>query len=87
MMKFESDLPTSNVTILPKGTPDQLDVWYDEQEDQPTDQDWADYQEAMWSDGDGLSDAEAVAMTLASAGWGTDEDYGFFGDDFAEPPF
>lgn len=26
--------------------------------------------------GDGLSDAEADADTLASAGWGTDEDYG-----------
>lgn len=29
---------------------------------------------------DGLSDVEADAMTLASAGYGTDEDYGFFGD-------
>jgi hypothetical protein len=28
---------------------------------------------------DGLSDVEADAMTLASAGWGTDEDYGYFG--------
>ena len=27
---------------------------------------------------DGLSDVEADAMTLASAGWGTDEDYGCF---------
>lgn len=31
---------------------------------------------------DGLSDVEADAMTLASAGWGTDEDYGFFGEDY-----
>lgn len=34
-----------------------------------------------WDDDDGLTDAEADAMTLASAGWGTDEDYGFFGGD------
>lgn len=26
-----------------------------------------------------LSDVEADAATLASAGWGTDEDYGYFG--------
>jgi hypothetical protein len=30
---------------------------------------------------DGLSDVEADAMTLASAGMGTDEDYGYYGDD------
>ena len=34
-----------------------------------------------WDDDDGLSDVEADAMTLASAGWGTDEDYGYFGGD------
>lgn len=34
-----------------------------------------------WSDDDGLSDVEADSMTLASAGWGTDEDYGYFGED------
>jgi hypothetical protein len=28
------------------------------------------------------SDAEADADVLASAGWGTDEDYGYYGDDF-----
>lgn len=33
-------------------------------------------------DDDGLTDAEADAMTLAGAGWGTDEDYGYYGDDF-----
>lgn len=32
------------------------------------------------NDDDGLTDAEADAMTLTSAGWGTDEDYGYFGD-------
>jgi hypothetical protein len=33
---------------------------------------------------DGLSDVEADAMTLVSAGWGTDEDYGYYGggDDY-----
>lgn len=28
------------------------------------------------------SDAEADADVLASAGWGTDEDYGHYGDDY-----
>jgi len=36
--------------------------------------------EAMF-DEDGLSDVEADAMTLRDAGMGTDEDYGYFGDD------
>lgn len=87
MMKFESDLPGVTVIVIPTGTPDQLDEWYGEHFE-PTDQDWADHEEAMWNDEDGLTDAEADAMTLASAGYGTDEDYGFFGGDFdAEPPF
>jgi len=30
---------------------------------------------------DNLTDAEADADTLASAGWGTDEDYGYYGGD------
>ena len=30
--------------------------------------------------GDGMTDVEADADTLASAGWGTDEDYGYYGD-------
>lgn len=29
----------------------------------------------------GMTDVEADADTLASAGWGTDEDYGYYGDD------
>lgn len=29
---------------------------------------------------DGLTDVEADAQTLAGAGWGTDEDYGYYGD-------
>jgi hypothetical protein len=28
-----------------------------------------------------MTDGEADADALASAGWGTDEDYGFYGDD------
>jgi len=30
---------------------------------------------------DGFSDVEADADTLASAGWGTDEDYGYYGEE------
>jgi hypothetical protein len=30
---------------------------------------------------DNMTDAEADAYALASAGWGTDEDYGYYGDD------
>lgn len=30
---------------------------------------------------DNLSDVEADAMTLRDAGWGTDEDYGYYGED------
>ena len=30
---------------------------------------------------DNMTDAEADADTLASAGWGTDEDYGYYGDE------
>ena len=30
---------------------------------------------------DNMSDVEADADTLASAGWGMDEDYGYYGDD------
>lgn len=29
---------------------------------------------------DSLSDVDADAMTLESAGWGTEEDYGYYGD-------
>lgn len=32
-----------------------------------------------YEDDDGYTDAEADADTLASAGWGTDEDYGYYG--------
>jgi hypothetical protein len=38
---------------------------------------------SSWDDGPecGMSDVEADADTLASAGYGTDEDYGFYGED------
>jgi hypothetical protein len=39
MMKFESDLDAP-VRVIPTGTPDLLDEWYD---DEPTDQDWGDW--------------------------------------------
>lgn len=42
----------------------------------------ADYDDGSWDFEDNLTDVEADAMTLASAGWGTDEDYGYAGDDY-----
>ena len=30
---------------------------------------------------DNMSDVEADADTFASCGWGTDEDYGYYGED------
>ena len=48
---------------------------------------WADYgdhAEDVWSDEDwDMTDVEADADTLASAGWGTDEDYGYYGGEDA----
>jgi hypothetical protein len=34
--------------------------------------------------GDGMSDVEADADTLRNVGWGTDEDYGYFGDSYMD---
>jgi len=45
----------------------------------PCDEAACDNRDVPFND-DGLSDVEADAMTLASAGYGTDEDYGYFGD-------
>lgn len=50
-------------------------------EEDPFAQD-ADYDDGSWDFEDNLTDVEADAMTLASAGWGTDEDYGYTGDDY-----
>ena len=48
--------------------------------------DFGDFAEDVWTDEadadeseDNLSDVEADSMTLVSAGWGTDEDYGYYG--------
>lgn len=50
-------------------------------------QDWADLEDDGWSERDDWDDDVAHdAYVLSSAGWGTDEDYGFFGADY-EPPF
>jgi len=41
-------------------------------------------EEAQWDADDyedNMTDVEADADTLASAGYGTDEDYGYFGED------
>ena len=35
--------------------------------------------DSKWMTEDNMTDVEADADTLASAGWGTDEDYGYFG--------
>lgn len=32
--------------------------------------------------GDGMTDVEADADTLRNAGWGTDEDYGYYGEEY-----
>jgi len=40
--------------------------------------DW-DYPDNWLDEPEGMSDVEADADTLASAGWGTDEDYGWYG--------
>ena len=37
--------------------------------------DYGDYAEDTWNDGYEIDDVAADANTLASAGWGTDEDY------------
>lgn len=48
------------------------------------DADYGDFLEYTWSDSDyDVSDVEADADTLASAGWGTDEDYGYYGGENA----
>jgi hypothetical protein len=54
MITFESDIaPAEAITDLPYGTPDQLDVWTQE------DQDWHDHLEAIF-DPDGPFIVEVV---------------------------
>lgn len=45
-----------------------------EEDGDRTARDYADYD-------DNMTDVEADADTLRSCGWGTDEDYGYYGDD------
>jgi len=47
--------------------------------------DFDDFYAEDWDDDDGLTDAEADAMTLAGAGWGTDEDYPCCGHTPSDP--
>lgn len=35
-----------------------------------------------YDDGDHMTDVEADADTLRNCGWGTDEDYGYYGEDY-----
>lgn len=51
--------------LSPETDPEQIEFF----EDEP-----------FYGDDDNLSDVEADAMTLVSAGMGTDEDYGFYGN-------
>jgi len=46
-----------------------------------TDYDMPQIEEYVDDEPPGMTDVEADADTLASAGWGTDEDYGYYGDD------
>jgi len=67
--------------------PSSQEAYYDSREDIDLDP-WADAMDGWGDDGeeepwDGFrDDVEADADTLASAGYGTDEDYGYYGDDF-----
>jgi len=58
--------------------PSQFSAWRSGKEDRGYD-DQDDFSDSINEDAireDGMTDAEADADTLASAGWGTDEDYG-----------
>ena len=64
--------------------PSSQEAYYDYREEIDLDP-WADAMDG-WGDEDvewedSYSDVEADADTLASAGYGTDEDYGYYGDD------
>jgi len=56
-----------------EGNDVRLELELDEQDEFPI------YEDLEFEDH--MSDVEADADTLASAGWGTDEDYGMFHDD------
>ena len=58
--------------------PPQFSAWRSGAEDASHDQERV---ECDLEPDDFMSDSEADADALASAGYGTDEDYGFYGDD------
>jgi len=63
---------------------DNADQWYDG----PDDTEVGDVDDSgCYDDGDNMTDAEADADTLASAGMGTDEDYGYYGNDEPDDPY
>jgi hypothetical protein len=59
MTKWESDLVTSRDAT---GTPDLLDVWYDE--NVPSDQDWADYMEMIFDPDDPFGSQHFVVVMI-----------------------
>lgn len=67
--------------------PSSEELYYDSREDidfDPWSESWAAQgDEEMSDDGEpsGSYDLSDDADALASAGWGTDEDYGYYGDD------
>lgn len=54
---------------------------YNDSPSYPEDKGQLDNDDVYQSYEDHMTDAEADADTLASCGWGTDEDYGYYGDD------
>ncbi len=76
MSLAEADRLTCEVTPIAPARCDDADCYCcdgDDAEIEPLAEDY--------NDDDGMTDAEADADALASAGWGTDEDYGYFGGD------
>ena len=69
-IEFANSIGEDVCRNTPDGVGSEL-VWsFDESGETESDEPW-----------DGFnSDAEADADALASAGWGTDEDYGYYGD-------
>jgi len=60
----------------------QHEAWLERQEDMRDADDMDGERFDDEDDGDNMTDAEADADTLRSAGFGTDEDYGSFGGGF-----
>jgi hypothetical protein len=69
---IEQHTPVVNAAIEPP-EPVGGDEDYD---DDLTEEDWEDDYDPTE---DALTDVEADSMALAGIGWGTDEDYGFYG--------